>query len=138
MMQELIQHLLASGLFTGYAFTDWRDDATAPFSLTVGYTAGSAPFAGNIFLVRIQGGRQDAHIGAIGVDIYLHSKANATNSDREALLATAAQLDRYLTTETVFANVQHIEMPTSSAGPYKDGQNRYFTAHRITIRRSGV
>lgn len=127
MMQELIQHLLASGLFTGYAFTDWRDDAAYPFKDNI-----------PVCLVRIQGGRQDRDIGSPGADIYLHSPMNATNSQCGALLATAAQLDRYLTTATVFANVQHIEMPTSAAGPYKDGQNRYFTAHRITIRRSGV
>jgi len=129
MMQLLIQHLMASGLFTGYAFTDWRDDATYPFATT---------HTGNICLIRTQGGNQDRDIGAVNVDIYLHSVRNATNSQRGALLATAAQLDRYLTTATVFANVQHIEMPTSAAGPYKDGQERYFTAHRITIRRSGV
>lgn len=127
MILELIQHLQASGLFTGYAFTDWRDDAAYPFKDNI-----------PVCLIRIQGGRQDRDIGAPGADIYLHSPTNATNSQRGALLATAAQLDRYLTTATVFANVQHIEMPTSAAGPYKDGQNRYFTAHRITIRRSGV
>ena len=126
-LQDLIQHLLASGLFTGWAFTDWRDDASYPFS-------GNTP----VCWIRIQGGRQDRDIGAPGVDIYLHTVKNATAAQRGELLTTASQLDRYLTTATVFNNVQHIEMPTSAAGAFKDGQERYFTAHRITIRRSGV
>lgn len=131
MIQDLIQHLLASGIFTGWAFTDWRDDTAYPFGGTTAHT-------GNICLIRGQGGNQDRDIGAIGVDIYLHTSKNATPAQRGALLATAAQLDRYLTTATTFANVQHIELPTASAGAYKDGQERYFTAHRITVRRSGV
>lgn len=128
LVPKIINHLNASGIFTGYAFTDYRDDGAYPFKEL------NTPCV----LVRVQGGSQDRDIGAPGVDIYVHTKAQATNSDRGALYETAAQLDRYLTTNTVFDNVQHIEMPTSSAGVYKDGQERFYTAHRITVRRSGV
>ena len=127
MLTDLIAHLVASGELTGYAFTDWRDDLSYPFNSDT-----------KICLIRIQGGSQDRDIGAPSVDIYLYTVKNATNADREALLNTAEAIDRYLTTATVFANVQHIDMTTSSAGAYKDGQERYFTTHRITVRRSGV
>lgn len=128
MIAQLIQHLQASGLFTGWAFTDWRDDSAYPFDQG----------ALKICLLRTQGGNQDRDIGTVGVDIYLHTARNAEKPQRGELATIAAQLDRYLTTETVFDNVQHIDMPTSTAGPFKDGQERYFTAHRITLRRSGV
>ena len=128
MISQIIQHLIASNLLAGWAFTDWRDDSQYPFS------NGSL----NVVLIRIQGGGLDADIGQVGVDIYLHTPTNATSAQRGDLQTKAQQLDRYLTTATTFENVQHIEMPSSYAGPFKDGQERYFTAHRITLRRSGV
>lgn len=126
-LTDLITHLRASNLFNGWAFTDWRDDASYPFSNDM-----------NVCLIRIQGGNQDKDIGQVGVDIYLHTKKNATNSDRGALVTLAGSLDEYLITSTEFENVQHIEVNSSYAGPFKDGQDRYLTAHRITLRRSGV
>lgn len=127
MIGDIIQYLIDSGLFAGYAYTDWRDDSSYPFKQDI-----------PIVLIRTQGGQQDADIGMVGVDIYLHTSKNASNSDRGALINTATELDSYLANNSTFENVQYVDVISTYSGPFKDAQERYLTAHRITLRRSGV
>lgn len=127
MIGSIIEYLLESGLFTGYGFTDWRDDSNYPFVNDE-----------SVVLIRAEGGPQDADIGMVGVDIYLHTTKNADNVTRGNLLNTATQLDRYLANNSTFENVQYVDVISTYSGPFKDAQNRYFTAHRITLKRSGV
>ena len=127
MIGDIIQYLIDSGLFDGYAYTDWRDDSSYPFEQDM-----------PIVLIRTQGGQQDADIGMVGVDIYLHTGKNASNSDRGALINTATELDSYLTNNSTFENVQYVDVVATYSGPFKDAQERYLTAHRITLKRSGV
>ncbi len=127
MISSIIEYLLESGLFTGYSFTDWRDDSSYPFVNDE-----------SIVLIRTQGGQQDADIGMVGVDIYLHTPKNADNVTRGNLLNTATQLDSNLANNSTFENVQYVDVIATYSGPFKDAQNRYFTAHRITLKRSGV
>ncbi len=127
MIGDIIQYLIDSGLFDGYAYTDWRDDSSYPFEQDM-----------PIVLIRTQGGQQDADIGIVGVDIYLHTGKNASNSDRGALINTATELDSYLINNSTFENVQYVDVVSTYSGPFKDAQERYLTAHRITLKRSGV
>ncbi len=127
MIGDIIQYLIDSGLFDGYAYTDWRDDSSYPFEQDM-----------PIVLIRTQGGQQDADIGMVGVDIYLHTGKNASNSDRGALINTATELDSYLANNSTFENVQYVDVVSTYSGPFKDAQERYLTAHRITLKRSGV
>ncbi len=127
MIGDIIQYLIDSGLFDGYAYTDWRDDSSYPFEQDM-----------PIVLIRTQGGQQDADIGIVGVDIYLHTGKNASNSDRGALINTATELDSYLANNSTFENVQYVDVVATYSGPFKDAQERYLTAHRITLKRSGV
>ncbi len=127
MIGDIIQYLIDSGLFDGYAYTDWWDDSTYPFSQDM-----------SIVLISIKGGRQDADIGMVGVEIQLYTGKNASNSDRGALINTATELDSYLANNSTFENVQYVDVVATYSGPFKDAQERYLTAHRITLKRSGV
>ncbi len=128
MTTDLINHLISSGILTGYAYTEWRDDSTYPFNQDM-----------QIVLIRDQSGPQDKDIGNIGVDIYLHTGKNASNSDRGVMLNTAESLSDWLNYNYKFSRFYGIRISGQKSGPYKDEQNRYFTVIRIQLlRNSGL
>ena len=128
MIGSIIKYLLESGLFTGYGFTDWRDDTIIPFK-------DNDPAV----LIRIQGGLKDKDIGNVGVDLYIHTEKNADNVKRMDLMSVTESITEWMNYNYKFGRFYGVRIIDQGAGPFKDAQNRYFTVIRIQLlRNSGI